>query len=60
MKTDNTKKTAQKSVSSDSGRQTIVTISKESRDSYRKQIQESGTQKMTYEDIIKTRKSKSV
>ena len=52
-----TKKTAQKNVSSDSGSQTIVTISKESRDSYRKQVQEIGTQKMTYEDIIKTRNS---
>lgn len=52
-----TKKTAQKNVSSDSGSQTIVTISKESRDSYRKQVQESGAQKMTYEDIIKTRNS---
>lgn len=56
-KTDNTKKNSAKNVSSDSGSQTIVTISKESRDSYRKQIQESGTQKTTYEDIIKTRNS---
>lgn len=52
-----TKKTAQKNVSFDSGSQTIVTISKESRESYRKQVQEIGTQKMTYEDVIKTRSS---
>ena len=37
--------------------QTIITISKESRDSYRKKIQEIGNEKKTYEDIIKTRKS---
>lgn len=48
-----TEKTVQKS--EDFNNQTVVTISKESRDNYRKQIQKSGARKTTYEDIIKTR-----
>lgn len=52
-----TKKIAQKNISSNSVNQTIVTISKESRDSYRKQVQEGNTQKTTYENIKKIRSS---
>ncbi len=46
-----------KNLSSNINNQTIITISKESRDSYRKKIQESSNHKKTYEDIIKTRNS---